>query len=120
MDIAVTPPWALRNAPAMDAEQFQLWQTLLEERTGMTLPAERKSFLETSLSTRMRELGLEDYQTYYAQLVTGASESRAMEWSILVDRLTVQETGFFVIRGPSRWSRRSAVTSPVGMPAAAP
>ncbi|KAF0808381.1 chemotaxis protein methyltransferase [Alcanivorax xiamenensis] len=95
MDIAVTPPWALRNAPAMDAEQFQLWRTLLEERTGMTLPTERKSFLETSLSARMRELGLEDYQTYYAQLVTGASESRAMEWSILVDRLTVQETGFF-------------------------
>jgi chemotaxis protein methyltransferase CheR/type IV pilus assembly protein PilK len=79
----------------MDAEQFQLWQALLEERTGMTLAPERKAFLETSLNIRMRELGLENYDTYYQQLVVGATEARAMEWSILVDRLTVQETSFF-------------------------
>ena len=79
----------------MDAEQFQLWQALLEDRTGMTLSDARKSFLETSLSIRMRELGFEDYETYYEHLMVGTTESRAMEWSILVDRLTVQETSFF-------------------------
>ncbi|MCU5788166.1 chemotaxis protein methyltransferase [Alcanivorax marinus] len=79
----------------MDAEQFQLWQALLEERTGMTLAAERKPFLETSLNIRMRELGIASYDLYYEQLVTGATEARAMEWSVLVDRLTVQETSFF-------------------------
>ncbi|HCO63654.1 MAG TPA: methyltransferase, partial [Alcanivorax sp.] len=95
MGFAVTDRWSIKSAPAMDAEQFQLWQALLEERTGMTLAPERKQFLESSLNIRMRELGLDDYDTYYQQLVTGATESRAMEWSTLVDRLTVQETSFF-------------------------
>ncbi|MED5603220.1 MAG: CheR family methyltransferase [Pseudomonadota bacterium] len=95
MGFAVTDRWSIKSAPAMDAEQFQLWQALLEERTGMTLAPERKQFLESSLNIRMRELGLDDYDTYYQQLVTGATEARAMEWSTLVDRLTVQETSFF-------------------------
>ncbi|MBL7251157.1 CheR family methyltransferase [Alloalcanivorax sp. C16-2] len=95
MGYAVTDRWSIKNAPAMDAEQFQLWQALLEERTGMTLAPERKPFLETSLNIRMRELGIDGYDTYYEQLVTGATEARAMEWSVLVDRLTVQETSFF-------------------------
>jgi chemotaxis protein methyltransferase CheR/type IV pilus assembly protein PilK len=86
----------------MDAERFQLWQALLEERTGMTLSNERKTFLETSLSIRMRELGIEDYNTYYEHLMVGSTESRAMEWSVLVDRLTVQETSFF--RHPSSYA----------------
>ncbi|MEO1900684.1 MAG: CheR family methyltransferase [Alcanivorax sp.] len=95
MGYAVTDRWSIKSAPAMDAEQFQLWQALLEERTGMTLAAERKPFLETSLNIRMRELGIASYDLYYEQLVTGATEARAMEWSVLVDRLTVQETSFF-------------------------
>ncbi|MDX1802743.1 MAG: CheR family methyltransferase [Alcanivorax sp.] len=95
MGVAVSDHWSIKSTPSMDAEQFQLWQALLEERTGMTLANERKTFLETSLSIRMRELGIEDYDTYYEQLMVGTTESRAMEWSILVDRLTVQETSFF-------------------------
>ncbi len=79
----------------MSEEQFTLWQALLEERTGMTLAKERKTFLETSLHIRMRELGIENYDDYYDMLMVGDSGSRAMEWSTLVDRLTVQETSFF-------------------------
>ena len=92
---AVTDRWSIKNTPVMEQEQFELWQALLEERTGMTLSQERKTFLETSLSIRMRELGIADYETYYEQLVAGTTESKAMEWSVLVDRLTVQETSFF-------------------------
>jgi len=102
MGAAVTDRWSIKSTPAMDAEQFQLWQALLEERTGMTLSNERKTFLETSLSIRMRELGIEDYDTYYEHLMVGSTESRAMEWSVLVDRLTVQETSFF--RHPSSYA----------------
>lgn len=93
--VAVSDRWSIRNTPVMEQEQFELWQALLEERTGMTLSQERKTFLETSLSIRMRELGLSDYDAYYEQLVAGTTESKAMEWSVLVDRLTVQETSFF-------------------------
>lgn len=87
--------WSIKNMPAMEDEQFRLWQTLLEERIGMSMGQERKLFLESSLSVRLRELGLDNYETYYNYLRKGTTESRAMEWSTLVDRLTVQETSFF-------------------------
>ena len=93
--VVVTDRWSVRNTPVMSEEQFTLWQALLEDRTGMTLVPERKAFLETSLSIRMRELGIADYDAYYEQLQVGTTESKAMEWSVLVDRLTVQETSFF-------------------------
>ena len=92
---AVKDRWSIKNTPVMEQEQFEHWQALLEDRTGMTLNQERKTFLETSLNIRMRELGIADYDVYYEQLVAGTTESKAMEWSVLVDRLTVQETSFF-------------------------
>lgn len=79
--------------PDMDEEQFLRWQNLLEERTGMCLAPQRKSFLQTSLGIRMRELGCDDYEDYY-QRVTGGLGG-AIEWATLSDRLTVQETRFF-------------------------
>ena len=102
---AVTDRWSIKNTPVMEQEQFELWQALLEERTGMTLSQERKSFLETSLSIRMRELGIADYEIYYEQLLSGTTESKAMEWSVLVDRLTVQNSPHS--RHPARRHRRA-------------
>ncbi|MFQ3171575.1 MAG: type IV pilus assembly protein PilK [Oleispira sp.] len=77
----------------MEEEQFLLWQSLLEERTGMCLSPQRKSFLQTSLGIRMRELGCYDYEEYFQKVTTGSGG--IIEWSILADRLTVQETRFF-------------------------
>lgn len=85
--------WSLRRLPDMDEAQFDQWQTLLEHRTGITLAPERKSFLETNLGIRMREIGCNSYQAYYEKVVS--SPDAVMEWSTLVDRLTVQETRFF-------------------------
>ncbi|MGK0247456.1 MAG: type IV pilus assembly protein PilK [Oleispira sp.] len=79
--------------PDMEEGQFLLWQNLLEERTGMCLAPQRKSFLQTSLGIRMRELGCCDYEDYFKKVTTGSCG--AIEWSILSDRLTVQETRFF-------------------------
>jgi chemotaxis protein methyltransferase CheR/type IV pilus assembly protein PilK len=85
--------WSLRRLPDMDEAQFSQWQTLLEHRTGMTLPESRKSFLETNLGIRMREIGCSSYQAYYEKIVSGPHA--IVEWATLVDRLTVQETRFF-------------------------
>lgn len=79
--------------PDMEEEQFLRWQNLLEERTGMCLAPQRKSFLQTSLGIRMRELDCEDYEDYYQKVTTGSGG--AIEWATLSDRLTVQETRFF-------------------------
>ena len=85
--------WSMKEPLKMDDEQFILWQALLEDRTGMQISAQRKSFLETSLAIRMREVGLQDYDAYYEKLMSGLTGE--VEWATLVDRLTVQETSFF-------------------------
>lgn len=98
-DVA-TDRWGIKSLSPISDEQFELWQTLIEARTGMTIGAARRTFLETSLGIRMREIGLNDYEAYYEQLMAGPVAER--EWAVLVDRLTVQETSFF--RHPSSFA----------------
>jgi type IV pilus assembly protein PilK len=85
--------WALQPLADMTATEFRDWQVLLEERTGVVLNERRRAFLQTNLSARMRELGVMDYAAYYRQVTDGPRG--AVEWSTLLDRLTVQETRFF-------------------------
>ena len=85
--------WALQPLADMTATEFRDWQVLLEERTGVVLNERRRAFLQTNLSARMRELGVIDYAAYYRQVTDGPRG--AVEWSTLLDRLTVQETRFF-------------------------
>src|SRR5690625_5513104 len=53
---------------------------------------------------RMRELGCSDYNQYYQLVIDGLSG--LMEWSVLVDRLTVKETSFFRHRPSLEYVRR--------------
>ncbi|WP_020407053.1 CheR family methyltransferase [Hahella ganghwensis] len=85
--------WSLKSLPSMDDKEFIRWQDLLEKRTGMNLPLERKVFLQTSLGIRMREIGCPSYQAYFDMVAKGAKAM--VEWTVLVDRLTVQETRFY-------------------------
>ncbi|MEM9301781.1 MAG: protein-glutamate O-methyltransferase CheR [Pseudomonadota bacterium] len=77
----------------MDDEEFRRWVALLEERTGVVVPQERKQFLETNLRLRMREVGADDFEAYHRDLLSG--RRGAVEWAVLVDRLTVHQTHFF-------------------------
>ena len=79
--------------PEMDDGQYAQWNRLLERRTGMCLPPERRSFLVTNVGLRMREIGCGSYQEYYDLVRDGVRGRR--EWATLVDRLTVHETRFF-------------------------
>ncbi len=81
------------QAPDLSDRAFATWQDLLEERLGLQLPEQRRSFLKTSLSIRMRELGFDDYLAYYRYVKNG--DAGLVEWNILIDRVTVQETRFF-------------------------
>lgn len=86
------------EAPEMNEEQFRLWCALLEQRTGIRLSSEqRKIHLETSVFSRMREINIQSYDEYFVSLRDGAKGE--IEWSLLVDRLTVQETQFFRHKG---------------------
>ncbi|MDH0291622.1 protein-glutamate O-methyltransferase [Pseudomonas sp. GD04087] len=88
-----TGVWSLQPLADMSAADFRDWQALLEDRTGVVVNEQRRAFLQTSLGARMRELGIADYGTYYRQVTDGPRG--AVEWSNLLDRLTVQETRFF-------------------------
>ena len=90
----VIAAWSgIDSMSGMDDAQYLQWRALLEERTGMVLPDERRSFLITSLSIRMREIGFDDYHEYFKFVLDG--RDGAVEWATLVDRLTVHETRFF-------------------------
>ena len=83
----------IESMPPMEDDHYLEWKLLLEERTGMVLPDERRSFLTTSLGIRMREVGFRSYQDYYNFILDGREGT--VEWTTLVDRLTVHETRFF-------------------------
>ena len=86
------PGWSVQPVPEMTPEQYDKWQNLLEGRTGNHFSWQRRSILQANLAGRMRELGLNDYDAYY-QRVTAPDGS--LEWTTLVERLTVHETRFF-------------------------
>lgn len=69
------------------------WSGLLAERLGIIVPKERKMFLQSKIWSRMREIGYTAYDKYWDYINSGIEGN--LEWSQLVDRLTVHETSFF-------------------------
>lgn len=59
----------------------------------MYISDQQRTFLQTQVSMRMRELGYEDFGDYYQYVVDGVAG--LLEWSLLIDRLVVNETSFF-------------------------
>ena len=93
MAVAIGPTSPGMALPGMDEELFARWAQLLEQRTGVVVAPARKPFLAGAVRSRMRETGFVDYETYLSHVSAGAAG--AVEWTTLVDRLTVHETRFF-------------------------
>jgi chemotaxis protein methyltransferase CheR/type IV pilus assembly protein PilK len=93
MNLASMNNWSIQTSQELSDKQFQEWKVLVEEKTGMLLPDHRKTFLQSSLNIRMREINCKSYDQYFEQLASGMSGT--VEWAVLVDRLTVHETNFF-------------------------
>jgi type IV pilus assembly protein PilK len=92
--VIATGNWSsLTSLPGMDDNEFARWANLLEKRTGVVVPLTRKSFLVTSVRSRMRETGRTNFEEYFLDLQK--SPEGLIEWTTLVDRLTVHETHFF-------------------------
>jgi type IV pilus assembly protein PilK len=83
----------LAPMPGMDDSEFERWASLLEKRTGVVVPTTRKAFLVTSVRSRMRETGRTNFEEYFLDLQK--TPEGLIEWTTLVDRLTVHETHFF-------------------------
>ncbi len=85
--------WSLQKTPELTDLQFEQWNKLLEERTGIQVASHQRSFLQMQIAARMRELDIKYFAEYFNQVSTGLQGM--IEWSILVDRLVVKETSFF-------------------------
>ncbi len=83
--------WSLQATQSLSALQFEQWNGLLEERTGMHFRQVQQSHLQAQLLMRMRELNCNSFDEYY-QIVRAAD---AEEWGVFVSRITVNETRFF-------------------------
>jgi len=93
MSVAAGTFSPLMAMPGMDDSEFERWASLLEKRTGVVVPLKRKAFLVTSVRGRMRETGHASFEDYFSDLQK--IPEGAIEWTTLVDRLTVHETHFF-------------------------
>lgn len=81
------------NILTMDDQQFERWIKLLDQRIGLRASALRKTFLLNALNTRLRKIGLANHDEYYNYLHSGIKGE--LEWTSLIDLLTIQETWFF-------------------------
>ncbi|MGD8175857.1 CheR family methyltransferase [Marinimicrobium sp. ARAG 43.8] len=97
--------WSLQSTEEFTESQFVQWSKLVEERTGIQLSVQKKALLQSQVSIRMREVGCTDYNQYFQRVTSGLAG--LMEWSILVDRLTVKETSFFRHRPSVEYVRRT-------------
>lgn len=79
--------------PDFKSFEYKAWANLLESKVGITVPIERKTFLQTKIWSRMRELGTQSFDDYWQIINNGITGE--LEWSELLDRLTVHETSFF-------------------------
>lgn len=86
--------WSLRTLPTLTEDQFLQWGKLLEERTGIQLVFQQKAWLESQMTSRMRDHGDEDYDAYFEFISKETIEAK-LEWSRLIDRIAVKETSFF-------------------------
>ena len=77
----------------MDEAGYRRWMRLIQERTGLFIPPERKGFLSAGIRERMRASGCADAEQYFERMRD--LRTHADEWSLLIDRLTVHETRFF-------------------------
>ncbi|WP_196138754.1 protein-glutamate O-methyltransferase CheR [Aliikangiella sp. G2MR2-5] len=84
---------AAYELPEMESEEFALWQTLLEKRTGLWLPESRKVFLIAALTRHLKDKGLKNFSELYSKLDAGAIT--VLDWATLVDSLTVHETCYY-------------------------
>ena len=78
------------------SEQFDRFRQLVYQLTGVTIDHTRRSMLSRRLKTRMRAIGVSEYDAYYNIVLQNKPEQ-----DLFVDRVTTHETRFF--RTPRVW-----------------
>jgi len=74
----------------LSQQDFELFQNLINKKTGIFLDERKKYFLESRISSRMEEYGLISVREYWNLVNTDSKE-----FSTFVDSITIPETYFF-------------------------
>lgn len=81
------------NIPRMNQYEFRILQEFIEKHYGIKMPPEKKSFLETRLSRRLRLLNITKYKDYIDYLFS--EKGMETELDHMVDLVTTHKTDFF-------------------------
>lgn len=78
---------------ALNDNAFADLRAVIERRSGLHFPNEKKYILENRLSQRLKELQLENFEAYVSYL--GRLLASDDEWDILLNLVTTRETYFY-------------------------
>ncbi|HEY7543374.1 MAG TPA: protein-glutamate O-methyltransferase CheR [Blastocatellia bacterium] len=76
----------------LSESEFRLFRDLIYEECGVSLGAEKRTFLESRLKKRMDEFGIRTAYEYYSLI---RQPGKSQELSSLLDMLMICETSFF-------------------------
>jgi len=80
-------------------QQLALYADLIYRRTGIKVPAQKKTLLSNRVRRRLRETGIAGYQEYYEHLKRLPADDP--EWDDFLQEITTHET--FLFRDESQW-----------------
>ena len=75
-------------------QEFQLFQSLIHKECGLFFGDSKRSFLSLRVGKRVQARNLRSFYAYY-RFLDQAGEERKTEILLLLDLLTINETGFF-------------------------
>jgi chemotaxis methyl-accepting protein methylase len=81
-----------QDSVELSPSQFQQWQELLEQRTGIDL-SQHPSILAAGLKRSMQASGANSFDDYFLHVTEGPAA--VANWARLVDYLSITETSFF-------------------------
>ena len=79
------------TALSMSSREFERFQELVYDETGIFLPPTKQVLVVNRLTKRVRALGLDNFDAYYDAVTTGSAD----EFVHMLDAITTNETRFF-------------------------
>jgi len=83
----------IRLNSAMSDELFHRYRDLIQEVCSINLKPVKKPLLVNRLLKRLRQLGIEDFETYFERVTKGPNQQSEMQH--LIDAITTNKTEFF-------------------------
>jgi chemotaxis protein methyltransferase CheR len=81
----------IQNSLNVSKEEFLKFQNFIEKKIGIKFPQNKKSLLESRLSSHIVKLGMKSFEEYYNYL----NNNNQKEYDYFIDKITTHTTNFF-------------------------